>query len=142
VPESDNHNEQVIAEFRANKGTVGGDYTDIPLLLLTTTGTRTGKARTTPLAYVADGERYVVFAAAGGAPRNPAWYHDLLADPDVSVEVGTEVFAAVATVTTGEERDSLFERYARLSPTLEFYQARTARRVPVVALCRRGAPTA
>jgi deazaflavin-dependent oxidoreductase (nitroreductase family) len=136
--EGDEFHQQVIAEFRANGGRVGGYFTDIPLLLLITTGARSGRLRTTPLAYLADGERYVVVAAAGGAARNPAWYHNLVADPGVTVEVGTEVFDATAAVMTGEERDALYERFTARSPQLVGYQARTTRPIPVVVLDRRG----
>src|ERR1022692_158395 len=138
MPERDraSQNRQVIAEFRANGGIVGGYFDGIPLLLLTTTGARSGQPHTTPLSYLADGGRCVVFAAAAGAPASPDWYHNLTANPSVTVETGTEVFEATAVVTTGEERDALFQRYAALQPQLVLYQSRTTRQIPVVALSR------
>lgn len=128
--------QQVIAEFRSNGGKVGGYFAGIPLLLLSTTGARSGQLRTTPLSYLADDGRYVVFAANGGAPAHPDWYHNLVAGPDVSVEVGTEVFDATAVVVTGEEREALFEQYAAVNPQLALYRASTSRQIPVVALSR------
>src|ERR1039457_4288651 len=139
MPERDrgSQNQQVIAEFRANGGVVGGYFAGIPLLLLTTTGAKSGRPHTTPLSYLADGGRCIVFAAAGGAPASPDWYHNLIANPSVTVEAGTEVFDATAAVTTGEERDALFERYAAAQPQLVRYQSRTTRQIPVAALSRR-----
>lgn len=138
MPERDrgSQNRQIIAEFRANGGIVGGYFDGIPLLLLNTTGARSGRPHTTPLSYLADGGRCVVFAAAAGAPASPDWYHNLTANPSVTVETGTEVFEATAVVTTGEERDALFQRYAALQPQLVLYQSRTTRQIPVVALSR------
>ena len=139
MPERDrsSQNQQVITEFRANGGIVGGYFAGIPLLLLTTTGARSGQPHTTPLSYLTDSLRCVVFAAAGGAPASPDWYHNLTADPGVTVEAGTEVFEATAVVTTCGERDALFERYAAVQPQLVRYQSRTTRQIPVVALSRR-----
>lgn len=126
--------QQVIAEFRSRGGRVGGYFDDIPLLLLTTTGARSGQPRTRPLSYLADGERYVVFAANAGAPAHPDWYHNLIADPAVTVEIGTTVFDATAIVTTGRERDALFDRFAASQPQLANYQAATTRPIPVIVL--------
>jgi deazaflavin-dependent oxidoreductase (nitroreductase family) len=139
MPERDRNSQtqQVIAEFRANGGRVGGYFADIPLLLLTTTGAKTRQLHTTPLAYLVDGERYVVCAAAGGAPQDPDWYRNLVVTPEVSVEVGSEVFLATANVMTGEERAVLFERFAAVNGQLALYRARTTRQIPMVAL-RRG----
>jgi deazaflavin-dependent oxidoreductase (nitroreductase family) len=132
--DQDAHDRQVIDEFRGHGGQVGGYYADIPLLLLTTTGARSGQRRVTPLSYLRDGGRYIVVAAAGGSRANPGWYHNLIADPDVTVEVGSEVFAATATVITAGERDALFERFAAVQPQAAPYQARTTRQIPVVVL--------
>ena len=138
MPEQDqsSRNQQVIAEFRAHGGEVGGYYSGFSLLLLTTTGARSGQSRTTPLSYLADRDRYIVVAAAGGAPAHPDWYYNLIAHPRVSVEAGTEVFDATAVVTSGQERDALFERFAARYPQLVVYQGRTTRPVPVIALHR------
>ncbi|EIV92436.1 nitroreductase family deazaflavin-dependent oxidoreductase [Frankia sp. QA3] len=130
-------NRLVIGEFRANAGKVGGYFADKPLLLLTTTGARTGASRTNPLGYLVDGDRHVVFASVAGEPTNPAWYHNLLANPDVTVEVGTEVFPATAVVATGDERDRLYARHAAQHPQWATYQTRTTRQIPVIMLVRR-----
>jgi deazaflavin-dependent oxidoreductase (nitroreductase family) len=125
-------NRQVIDEFRARGGTVGGRFAGLPLLLLTTVGARSGLRRTVPLTYVADGERYVVAAGAAGA--NPAWCHNVLAHPAVTVEVGTAVFGAVARPAAGAERNGLFTRYVADQPQLTSYQAMASREVPMIVL--------
>jgi deazaflavin-dependent oxidoreductase (nitroreductase family) len=127
-------NQQIIKEFRANAGRVGGPFEGGRLLLLTTTGARTGTRRTTPLGYLPDGERMLVIASAMGAPAHPAWYHNLLADPRVTVEDGVFTYQAQAVVLEGEERDRLFARAVEADPGWADYQARTARVIPVVAL--------
>src|SRR5438874_147032 len=104
-------NRKVIEEFRANAGKV---QSGLPLLLLTTTGAKTGRQRTTPVAYLADGDRVVVFASKGGGPTSPDWYHNLVANASVTVEVGGETYAARAVVASGEERDRLYTRQASL----------------------------
>jgi deazaflavin-dependent oxidoreductase (nitroreductase family) len=129
-------NARVIAEFRASRGAPGGPGAGRPLLLLTTTGAKTGKQRTTPLAYLADGERLLIFASKGGSPTNPDWYHNLVANPQVTVEVGSETYQAQATVLCGEERDRLFARQAAAMPNFGEYQQRTKRKIPVIALSR------
>src|SRR5271167_3972966 len=101
-------NRAIIDEFRANDGKLGGPFEGAPVLLLTTTGAKSGERRTTPVMYLPDGERMVIFASKAGAPTNPAWYHNLLANPTATVEVGTETVDAAAVVTSGEERDRLF----------------------------------
>jgi deazaflavin-dependent oxidoreductase (nitroreductase family) len=131
-------NRQLIAEFRANGGKVGGQFANAPLLLLTTTGARSGQPRTTPLAHTTDGDRLVVIASKGGAPTNPDWYHNLVANPEATVEVGTERFPARATVARGEERDRLYARHAALMPTFAEYERMTTRAIPVVILERVG----
>jgi deazaflavin-dependent oxidoreductase (nitroreductase family) len=132
------YNRKVIEEFRANGGEVGGDFAGMALLLLTTTGARSREARTTPVAYLRDGERLVVFASKAGAPTNPAWYHNLLASPAATVEVGRERFAVRARVTSGEERERLFSRQAELVPQFADYARKTSRQIPVVSLERDG----
>ncbi|HEY8282783.1 MAG TPA: nitroreductase family deazaflavin-dependent oxidoreductase [Chloroflexota bacterium] len=129
-------NAAIITEFRANEGKVGGPFAGAPLLLLTTTGAKSGRHTTTPLMYAKDGDRLIVFASKAGAPENPAWYHNLLAHPVVKLEVGTETFAAKATPITGEERDQIFGDWAARNPGFAEYQAKTSRKIPVVAMKR------
>lgn len=132
---SNDFNAPVIEEFRANGGRVGGRFEGARLVLLTTTGARSGRPHTVPLGYLADGgERIVVIGSAGGAPRHPAWYHNLVANPVVTVENGVFTYEATATVLTGEERDRMFARAVEQDPGWAGYEARGARRLPVVAL--------
>jgi deazaflavin-dependent oxidoreductase (nitroreductase family) len=130
-------NAKIIAEFRANGGKVGGQFEGAPLLLLTTTGAKSGLARTSPMMYLPDGDRLVVFASKAGAPTNPDWYHNLVANPSATVEVGTETFDVDAQVTTGAERDELYARQAQLYPGFAEYESKTDRVIPVVALTRK-----
>jgi deazaflavin-dependent oxidoreductase (nitroreductase family) len=129
-------NAQIIEEFRANEGKVGGYFEGKTLLLLSTTGAKTGRTHTTPAIYLEDGVRYVVFASNGGAPHNPGWYHNVRVNPDVVVEVGTESFPARAEVLEGNERDELFRRQADRDPSFDEYQAAMERLMPVIALTR------
>ena len=129
-------NQKVITEFRANQGKVGGQYANRPLLLLTTTGAKSGKTYTNPLAYTKDGDRFVVIASFGGGPKNPAWYYNLVAHPEVTVEVGSERFQAKAKVATGEERQKLYDRQAEQMPAFAEYQKKTKRQIPVIVLTR------
>ena len=129
-------NNQVITEFRANEGKVGGPFKGAPLLLLTTTGAKSGKQYTSPLMYLPDGDRMVIFASKGGAPTNPDWYHNLITHPQATVEVGTETFNVKATVVTGEERDQLYTEQATRYSGFADYQAKTTRKIPVVTLER------
>jgi deazaflavin-dependent oxidoreductase (nitroreductase family) len=130
-------NQAIIEEFRAHGGKVGGPFQGSPLLLLSTIGAKTGERRTTPVVYLPDGERLIVFASKAGAPTNPAWYHNLLADPTATVEVGTEKLDVHATVLTGEERDALFERQEAAMPQFTEYARQTTRQIPVIALRRK-----
>jgi deazaflavin-dependent oxidoreductase (nitroreductase family) len=127
-------NQKIIEEFRANDGKVGGPFEGADLVLLTTTGARTGTRRTTPLMSLRDGGRIIVAASAAGAPSHPAWYHNLLADPHVTVETGTSTLQATAVVIEGEERDRLYARMVEIAPGFAEYQAKTSRVIPVVAL--------
>jgi deazaflavin-dependent oxidoreductase (nitroreductase family) len=136
MPDRNDWNHQTIEEFRANKGDVGGFWEGKPLLLLTTTGAKSGQRRTTPTMYLRDGDRLLIFASKAGAPTHPAWYHNLLAHPQVTVEVGTDTYEATATVLKGEERDRLYARQAELHPQFGQYQAKTTRKIPVIALER------
>jgi deazaflavin-dependent oxidoreductase (nitroreductase family) len=130
-------NQQVIDEFRANEGRVGGPFEGAPILLLHHTGAKSGKTRVNPLMYLADGDRLLIFGSKGGAPTNPDWFHNLRANPAATVEVGTDKFAVEAEELTGEERDRMFARQAGLYPTFGSYQANTGRTIPVVALKRK-----
>jgi deazaflavin-dependent oxidoreductase (nitroreductase family) len=131
-------NAKTIEEFRANEGRVGGVFEGAPLLLLTTTGARSGKTRVNPMMYLADGDRLVVFASKGGAPTHPDWYHNLVANPDASVELGTDQFPVRATVATGDERDRLFAEQKRRYPQFAEYETKTDRTIPVIVLERAG----
>ncbi|MFF9347939.1 nitroreductase/quinone reductase family protein [Streptomyces sp. NPDC014734] len=129
-------NTSVIEEFRANGGEVGGPFEGGDLLLLTTTGARSGKETTTPLGYVRHGDALLVVGSNMGAPAHPAWYHNLLAHPVVRVEVGTRTFQALAVPAEGTRRERLFAHAVAAAPGYADYQARTARPLPVVVLER------
>jgi deazaflavin-dependent oxidoreductase (nitroreductase family) len=129
-------NAKIIDEFRSNQGRVGGRFQGAPVLLLTTKGAKTGQTRVNPVMYLdEDGVTYV-FASFAGRPTNPAWYHNLVAHPQVTVEIGTETFDAAARVITGAERDRIYARQAELYPGFAEYQEKTSRVIPVVALDR------
>jgi deazaflavin-dependent oxidoreductase (nitroreductase family) len=131
-------NETIIAEFRANAGQVGGPFAGAPLLLLHTHGRRTGEVRINPMMYLPDDEhdRLLVFASKGGHPTHPDWYLNLVADPEVTVEVGNQTYAARAVSLEGAERDQYYAEQARRYPGFAEYQANTTRVIPVIALIR------
>lgn len=129
-------NKKIIEEFRTNDGKVGGMFEGMPLLLLHTVGAKSQQPRINPVAYMTDGDRYVVFASKGGAPTNPDWYHNLVARPLVSVEVGTKQFQARATVAAEPERTRLYDQMAAARPNFAEYQQKTTRSIPVVILTR------
>ena len=129
--------ERVVTEFRDRGGKVGGYHATMQILLLTTAGARTGQRRAVPLTYLPDGDRYIVTAGNAGSDRHPAWYHNLAANPDVTVEVGTEAFRAVAVIADEAERGALYELFAATYPQAAGYQAQTTRQIPVVILTRR-----
>lgn len=136
TPDPSNFNQQIIDEFRANGGKVGGMFEGAPMLLLTTTGARSGQPRVSPLVYTTDGDRMVIIASKGGAPTNPDWFHNLRANPEVTLEVGTETFPARASVPDGEERQRLWDQMAAQMPGFGDYQRNTERQIPVVVLER------
>lgn len=136
MPDVNDWNRHTIEEFRAHEGKVGGIWEGRPLLLLTTTGAKSGQERTTPTMYLRDGDRLLIFASKRGAPTNPAWYYNLVAHPKVTVEVGNETFEATATVLKGEERDRFYAKQVELYPQFGEYQEKTTRKIPVVALER------
>ena len=130
-------NTAIIDEFRANSGKVSGGFAGAPMILVTHTGAKSGVERTTPLVYSRDGDRLVIIASMGGAPNNPAWFHNIKANPRVGVEVGDESFVADAEILTdGPERQRLFDQQAALMPNFNDYQERTDRTIPVVVLTR------
>ncbi|GHF98135.1 MULTISPECIES: nitroreductase family deazaflavin-dependent oxidoreductase [Amycolatopsis] len=135
--EMNDFNQQVVAEFRANDGKVGGMFADKNVLLLTTIGAKSGEERLSPLVYTRDGDRYVIAASMGGAPKNPAWYHNLVANPKVTVEVGTEKFEATATVIADRaERDRLYAGMVAHAEGFADYEKKTDRVIPIVVLER------
>ena len=129
-------NRTIIEQFRSNGGRVGGNFEGRPVLLLGTTGARTGLPRLNPLMYLADGDRWLVFATKGGNPKHPDWYHNLVANPAVTIEVGTETIQAHAEVIAGEERDRLYAIQAERYPQFGEYERRTSRIIPVIAISR------
>jgi deazaflavin-dependent oxidoreductase (nitroreductase family) len=136
MSELNDFNQQVIKEFRANQGKVGGQLANMPVLLLTTTGAKSGQTITKPLVYSKDGEHIVVIASFAGGPKNPPWYHNLIANPEATVEVGSERFRVKAAATAGEERQRLFNRQAEQMPIFAEYQQKTTRQIPVFVLTR------
>lgn len=131
-----NFNQQMIDAFRANGGKGIGPFEKAPVVLLTTIGAKSGKPRTAPLVYTLDGDRVVIIASKGGAPTHPDWYHNLVANPEVTVEIGTEKYQARAVVPEGAERDRLFDAQAAVMPGFAEYQRKTTRLIPVVVLER------
>ncbi len=129
-------NQQVIEEFRAKDGKVGGYFENMNLLLLHTTGAKSGQKRINPVAYTKQDGKLVVIASKGGAPTNPDWYYNIVANPEVSVEVGTERFEAQATVVEEPERTRLYDNMAEQYPGFEEYRQKTDREIPVIALTR------
>ena len=130
-------NKQIIAEFRANGGKVGGDFEGRNLLLLHTVGRKSGQPRINPVAYLADGDRYVIVASKAGAPNHPDWYHNVVANPDVHIEVGTEEIQAHATVADEPERTHLYEKMEVMSSAFSEYKNKTTRTIPVIILARK-----
>jgi deazaflavin-dependent oxidoreductase (nitroreductase family) len=138
VPDINDFNRQVIEEFRANDGKVGGPFEGAPVLLLTSTGAKSGEQRTTPVVFQPDGDRMIIFASKAGAPENPAWYHNLRANPTATVEVGSDTVEVQAAVTEGDERERLFSKQKELMPQFADYEQKTTRQIPVVALTPTG----
>jgi deazaflavin-dependent oxidoreductase (nitroreductase family) len=128
------HNAAIIEEFRSHDGQVGGPFEGAPVLLLHTTGAKSGQERVNPMMYLEIEGRRFVFASKAGAPSHPDWYHNLLANPRVTYELGTGVFTAIATPVKGSERDRLYAIQAERYPGFAEYQAKTTRSIPVVEL--------
>jgi deazaflavin-dependent oxidoreductase (nitroreductase family) len=130
-------NDQVIQEFRQTGGKPGGYFAGMNLLLLTTNGAKSGQERVSPVAYTRDGDDYIIIASYGGHDKHPAWYHNLVAHPQVTVEVGTDKFPVVAeTVEDKSERRRLYDAQATVYPTFQEYETKTDRVIPVVRLRR------
>ena len=127
-------NKKVIEEFRANEGKVGGHFEGANLLILHTIGAKSGKERVNPLMYLPDDDRYVIIASKAGAPSNPDWYYNVVANPDVTIEVGTEELQAQASVADEPERSELYERMVAVAPGFDEYRQKTDRTIPVVIL--------
>ena len=136
------YNARIIDEFRANEGRVGGSFEGVPLLLLHHTGARSAEKRINPLSYQPDDGRYVVFASRGGAPRNPSWYHNLKANPNATIEVGTDTIDVLASEAGGEERERLYRTQAERIPQFAEYERRSERTIPVMVLTPRAAANA
>jgi deazaflavin-dependent oxidoreductase (nitroreductase family) len=129
-------NRKIIEEFHANGGKVGGPFAGAPMILITHKGAKSGRSYTTPLVYSRDGDRFVIVASKAGAPNNPDWYHNLIANPVVTVEIGTEKFQARASATSGDERERLFNAQAKMMPQFNEYKQKTTRQIPVFVLER------
>lgn len=127
-------NTRIIEEFRANAGRVGGPFEGATLLLLHTDGAKSGAHYTTPVVYIDDDGRYIIFASKAGAPTHPGWYHNLKAHPDLHIEVGDRLLDVTAEELTGADRDRLFARVVELMPQFAEYQANTERVIPIIAL--------
>lgn len=130
------HNASIIEEFRANQGRVGGHFEGAPLLLLHSTGAKSGAERVNPMMYQEVGSDVAVFASKAGAPDNPDWFHNLVAHPDATVEVGTDTFAVRAEVLEGQARSEIWEEQKRRYPGFADYETKTSRTIPVVLLHR------
>ena len=130
-------NEKVIEEFRANGGKVGGVMAGKNLLLMVTTGAKSGQPRLNPVAYVPDGDHVAVIASNGGLPKLPSWYHNLKANPELTVDLGDGTYQAIATEVTGAERDDLYARMVAVDPAFAAYEVKTERKIPVFRLTRK-----
>jgi deazaflavin-dependent oxidoreductase (nitroreductase family) len=136
MADGNDYNQRIIDEFRANSGKVGGEWDGYHLLLLHSTGAKTGQHRVNPVGYRPDGDRFVVLGSNGGAPTHPDWYHNLRANPQVTVEVGNERLDARARVAANDERDRLWREFKKEIPVLADYEQNTSRQIPVVVLER------
>ena len=134
--EFDEMNREVIDEFRTSGGTAGGVFTGKPLVLVHHIGAKSGKARVSPLVPLLEDGRIFVFASKGGSDSNPDWYGNLVANPNVTVELGTETFPATARTLVGEERDEIYAKQSAVEPQFGEYQRLTTRVIPVVELVR------
>ena len=136
MSEASERNQKIIDEFRENDGKVGGYFSNTELILLHTIGAKSGIKRVNPAAVLRDGERLVVFASKGGAPDNPDWYYNIVAHPEITVELGTETFKVKAMVAEEPERTRLYDKMAAKNPNFETYRQKTTREIPVIVLTR------
>jgi deazaflavin-dependent oxidoreductase (nitroreductase family) len=136
MAEVNDWNTKIIDEFRDNEGRVGGPFEGAPMLLLHHRGAKSGTERVNPLVYLPDDGRYVVFASKGGAPTNPDWYYNVIANPEATIEVGTDTVAVKASEATGDERERLWSAIKTERPGFAEYEQKTTRRIPVVVLQR------
>jgi deazaflavin-dependent oxidoreductase (nitroreductase family) len=136
-PSPTDFNASIVEEFRANGGRLGGPFEGAPMLLLHHRGAKSGTERVSPVMYQAVGDDFAVFGSKGGAPTNPAWFHNLIANPDASVEVGTDTVPVRARVASDEERAPIWSRQKELYPGFAEYEGKTSRKIPVVFLSRR-----
>jgi deazaflavin-dependent oxidoreductase (nitroreductase family) len=134
VPDANDWNSKVIAEFRANDGKVGGQFEGAPILLLHTTGAKSGQERVHPMMYQQVGEGYAVFASKAGAPTNPDWYHNIVAHPSVQAEIGSQTLPLTARVAAGDEREQIWSAQKSAYPGFADYEQKTTRQIPVVIL--------
>jgi len=131
-------NDKIIAEFRANAGKVGGPFAGAPLLLLHSTGARSGQDRVNPMMYRTVGDGWAVFASKGGADTNPGWFHNLRTHPRARVEMGTETFEVVSRIADDQEREPIWSAHKAAYPGFADYEQKTSRKIPVVLLTRVG----
>lgn len=134
INQQNERNQRIIDEFRTNDGKVGGRFEGRTLLLLHTLGAKSGEARINPVAYVKDGERFVVIASKGGAPTNPDWCHNLAANPDTKIEVGTGTYQVHAEIAEEPERTRLYNKMVEIMPGFDDYRRKTTRVIPVFVL--------
>ncbi len=134
VTDRSDWNRQIIEEFRANDGKVGGMFEGMPLLLIHHVGAKTGTQRVNPLAYQRIGDSVAVFASKGGAPTNPDWFHNLVTNPDVTVEIGTDRYPATARVAAGEERERIWSAQKAKYPVFGEYEEKSGRQIPVIVI--------
>jgi deazaflavin-dependent oxidoreductase (nitroreductase family) len=134
MPEATDWNSKIIAEFRANGGRVGGQFEGAPLLLLHTVGAKSGQERVNPVMYRAVGDGFAVFASKAGAPTNPDWYHNIVANPQVQAEIGTETGQFTARLADGDERERIWTAHKSAYPGFADYERKTTRQIPVIIL--------
>ena len=134
MAEVNNWNKKIIEEFRANGGKVGGNFAGRTLLLLHTKGAKSGQERINPVAYTKDGDNLVIIASKGGSPKNPDWYHNIVANPQITVEVGAEQLQVEAKIAPEPERTRLYDQMATIMPGFAEYKTKTTRQIPVIVL--------